>query len=480
MTAGPRLRRAGLRARTAIALALGGLAVAVSLGFISYELSRDYLIDKRLELARREAVLNARFTDAALAQGDRPVGDVLTDVSDQRSPVLVEIGDRWYGTVVGLGPGDVPAELRESLAAGEPAVALARVGDGAAAVTGLPLPVSRARFYQVESLVELDATLAAIRNSLVIGAAVTAVAAALVGLLVSRRVLRPLREMAATAERITRGDLAARLPANDDPDLSPLLESFNVMTEALDRRIELERRFAADVSHELRTPLTAINSAVHLVERRSPELSATGVQALTVLREQVDRFTKLVLELLDLSRLEADLADVVVEEVELRTLLRAIAAELDLPDGVLAVEPSVPVRIPTDPRRLRVVIRNLLENADRYGGGCTRLGVVREAAGIRVEVDDDGPGLGDDDPDHLFERFHRGSVARASGTGTGLGLALVAENMRALGGAVTAGTAPTGGARFTVTLPVETGTHVGGTADRARAGVMPTAGLMRS
>jgi two-component system, OmpR family, sensor histidine kinase MtrB len=466
---GPRRLRAGLRARTAVALALGGLEALVDQVVTSELVGDDAERHGHGEPAEREAVLNARFTDAALAPADRPVAEVLIDVSDQRSPVLVEFGGRWYGTVVGLGRDDVPTELRESLDAGEPAVALTRVGGGPAAVTGLALPASGARFYQVESLVELDATLAAIRNSLAAGAAVTAAAAALMGLLVSRRVLRPLREMASTAERITRGDLAARLPADDDPDLSPLLESFNVMTEALDRRIELERRFAADVSHELRTPLTAINSAVHLVERRSPELSATGVQALAVLREQVDKFTKLVLELLDLSRLEADLADVVVEDVHLRALLSAVLAELEVSDDVLVVEDSVPTRIATDPRRLRVVVRNLLENADRYGGGCTRLAVLDRPGAVRLEVDDDGPGLGDDDPDHLFERFHRGSVAKASGTGTGLGLALVAENVRALGGTVGADESAGGGARFIVTLPAVS--EVGAAADGPPASV---------
>jgi signal transduction histidine kinase len=302
-------------------------------------------------------------------------------------------------------------------------------------------------------VVELESTLEAIRNSLAVGAAVTTLGSALFGLAVSRRVLRPLREVADTAERIAEGDLSARLDAGNDPDLVPLLASFNHMADALDDRIERERRFAADVSHELRTPLTAMNSAVHLIERRADQLSGTGQQAVEVLRGQVEKFSRLVLEILDLSRLEADLADVDLEDVDLRALLGAVADEHGVDPAAVDLDPSAPARVRTDPRRLRVILRNLLENAERYGDGCVRLGVA--AAGDRVvfEVDDAGPGLGGDDPARLFERFHRGSVARQRGTGTGLGLALVAENARALGGSVSATDLPGRGARFIVLLP---------------------------
>lgn len=445
----------GLRARTAAALAIGGLIVSVTLGVLAYELARGYLIDKRVELVERETMVNAVFADGALNRDSEPVGDVVDAVSDQLSPVLVEQDGRWFGTVVGLGEADVPSELRELVGEGAPATAFTVVDGDPAIVAAAVLPNSGARFYQFFPLIELESTLAAIRTSLALGALITTIGSALFGLAVSRRVLRPLRDVADTAERIADGDLSARLEDGRDPDLVPLVSSFNHMADALDERIERERRFAADVSHELRTPLTAMTSAVHLIERRADQLSGNGQQAVDVLRSQVERFSRLVLEILDLSRLEADLADVNIEHVDLRGLLRVVVTENGLSPAVLDVDPDVPERLPTDPRRLRVILRNLLENATRYGDGCVRLGVRPDGEQVVLEIDDAGPGLAGDDPALLFERFHRGSVAIDRGTGTGLGLALVAENARALGGAVVAGDAPAGGARFSVRLPLE-------------------------
>ncbi|MHB1139232.1 MAG: HAMP domain-containing protein, partial [Microthrixaceae bacterium] len=226
---GPRGRPAifGLRARTASAIALGGLAVSVALGFIAYELSRAYLVDKRLEMVRREAVINARFLDGALAEEPDSVAEVLRQASDPVRPVLIDDRGRWSGAVVGVGERDVPAELQELVADGNAALQLASADGAPGVVVGVPLPRSNTDFYQVFPLVELDSTLAAIRNSLVIAAAITALASAALGVVTSRRVLRPLRDVTFAAERITEGDMSTRLSSADDPDLQPLIRSFN-------------------------------------------------------------------------------------------------------------------------------------------------------------------------------------------------------------------------------------------------------------
>jgi two-component system, OmpR family, sensor histidine kinase MtrB len=451
---GHRLR---LRFRTAAALALVGLVVSVSLGLIAYELARTYLVDKRLELVQREALLNAQFIDAALSDGRGEVRTVLGEVSEQVRPVLVEADGTWFGTVVGVGRDRVPASLVTAVDAGGAAVHVG-AGEGGAptAVVGVALPRSGAGFYQLFALDELAATLDAIRTSLVIAAVLSTAAAALIGLLVSRRVLSPLRATAAAARRITGGDMSARLDDRDDRDLMPLVESFNEMAAALDARIQRERRFAADVSHELRTPLTALTSAVHIVDRRADALGPTGRQAVDVLRSQLEQFKRLVLEILDLSRLEAGTADVQVESVDLRHVLAAVLGECDLPASALSVDADVPERVGTDPRRLRIILRNLLENADRYAGGCVRLGVGRAGDLLVLEVDDHGDGVPEEEREGLFERFRRGTAASAPDApkGTGLGLSLVAENVRALDGRVDITDVPGGGARFRVALPL--------------------------
>jgi signal transduction histidine kinase len=455
-----RRRRFGLRTRAAAAMALGGLAVSLTLGFLAYSLSRAYLLDKRIDLVRQEAMLQARIVAGPAASEPSPPSALLQGLGSTDRPVLLRSGDQWFGSVVGIGRRAVPAELAERVDEGTAAVAFTRIGGDPVAVVGIPLPGADRALYQFIPLVELAATLAAIRNALVVAAAVTTAGSAAYGLVMSGRVLRPLGETASAARRIAGGDMAARLDDHGDPDLVPLVESFNDMAAALDARIERERRFAADVSHELRTPLTALAAAVRIVERRSDGLDPSGREAVEVLRGQTDQFTRLVLEILDLSRLEAGIADVQSELVDLRAAVGAMAAEAGLDPHRIRISGDTPERVVVDPRRLRVTVRNLLENADRYGRGCTALTVDSDGSTWTLTVDDAGPGVRPEERQRIFERFHRGSAGSSAQAprGTGLGLSLVAENVRAMGGTVTVTDAPGGGARFVVQLPIGDGT----------------------
>ena len=135
--------------------------------------------------------------------------------------------------------------------------------------------------------------------SLLIGSTGTTLAGTLVGVYVSRRVLRPVTTMSAVASGITAGDLQARLDSRGDRDLDPLVSSFNEMVDALQTRIEREQRFTSDVSHELRTPLTVLKASVELVKQRSPEFPARSREAIEMLARQVAYFERLVLDLLE-------------------------------------------------------------------------------------------------------------------------------------------------------------------------------------
>ncbi len=429
--------------------------MSVALGFLAYELSRGYLLDKRIDMVRREALANAQFIDGALAEEPGAVGDVVSGVSDPVRPVLVDVDGSWYGAVVGFGEADLPPAVRELAQDG--AATELTTWDGQPAVTvGVSLPRSGATFFQTFPLIELASTLDAIRSSLVGAASLTTALFALLGLVISRRVLRPLREATDAAGTIAAGDMSTRLHTANDPDLVPLVTAFNEMADALDARIGRERRFAADISHELRTPLTALTSAVHIVDRRAAELSPTGRDAVDVLRSQVEHFSQVVVEILDLSRLESGLADVQVESVDIRRLLDSLFEELDVAPDIVDVGPGLPARLPTDPRRLRVMVRNLVENARRYAGGCTRIAVTCSAASWVVDVDDRGPGIPPAEREEVFERFRRGAASSVPGApkGTGLGLALVWENARALGGTVVIVDPPHAGTRVRITLPL--------------------------
>jgi signal transduction histidine kinase len=458
-----RRHRYGLRVRAAAAMALGGLVVSVTLGLLAYELSRTYLLDKRGDLVRQEAFLNAGLA-VSLPQDDTgELPGALEAIGGVDKPALLRVGDQWYGSVVGVGPQAVPAELLAIVERGEPGYAVTRIDGAPAAVVGVPLPGGERSFFQVFPVVELAATLDSIRNALVVAAVVTTLGSAAYGLFMSRRVLRPLRDTTTAARRIADGDLSTRLADVGDPDLSPLVAGFNDMAAALQERIERERRFAADVSHELRTPLTALNSAVRIVDRRVGDLDVDGRSAVEVLQSQLDHFSRLVLEILDLSRLESGTADVRAELVELRPMIAGLARDTQLDDARVVIGAGVPERVAVDPRRLRIVVRNLVENAANYAGGCTRLCV--SAAGDRwvLEVDDAGPGVDPAERSRIFERFHRGSAGTLDGaaTGTGLGLSLVDESVRAMGGSVEVGESSEGGARFRVELPVRSDLAVG-------------------
>lgn len=367
-------------------MALGGLVVSLTLGFLAYSLSRAYLLDKRIDLVRQEATLRARMVAGAAAPEPTPPSSLLQGLGSTDQPILVRSGEQWFGSVVGIGRRDVPTDLAQLVDGGTAAVAFTRIGGDPVAVVGIPLPGADRALYQFIPLVELAATLAAIRNALVVAAAVTTAGSAAYGLVMSGRVLRPLGETASAARRIAGGDMAARLDDHGDPDLVPLVESFNDMAAALDARIERERRFAADVSHELRTPLTALAAAVRIVERRSDELGPSGREAVEVLRSQTDQFTRLVLEILDLSRLEAGIADIQSELVDLRAAFDAMTTEAGLDRHTIHLSEDIPERVVVDPRRLRVTVRNLLENADRYGGGLHRA----DRRFRRSHVDPDG------------------------------------------------------------------------------------------
>ncbi|HWI03651.1 MAG TPA: HAMP domain-containing sensor histidine kinase, partial [Acidimicrobiales bacterium] len=180
--------------------------------------------------------------------------------------------------------------------------------------------------------------------------------------------------------------------------------------------------------------------------------------AFTVLSEKVSLFQRMVLDLLEISRLDGGTAVVSEDVIDVRHLLDRIAA-LHSGDGIpIQVEADVPSHIRGDRRRLAQAFGNIFDNANRYAGGVRRVGVSAPAPGsLRIEIDDGGPGVDEEERDAIFGRFARGVAGTAAGSssGTGLGLALTAEHIRLHGGSVWVEDADGGGARFVVALPVE-------------------------
>ncbi len=279
-----------------------------------------------------------------------------------------------------------------------------------------------------------------------------------------RRTLDPLARVIQTTEDIAAGKYGqvaevARAPR----ELARLGEAVNRMSLAVadsfrrQREAEAEtRRFLADASHELRTPLAAVSGFLQLWEQDegSPEERR---QALTAMQRETRRLTRLVTQLLTLSRLDAAPSQELHQEpVELSRWLQDHEPTLRALGGSRLTLEADPVWANIDPDRLMEVVMNLVANALRHtpanGTVTIRVGPLGRRA--RIVVDDEGPGIPGDVLPHLFERFYRGDAARSRDRGgMGLGLAIVKALVEAHGGQVAANNQPHGGARFTVWLP---------------------------
>ncbi|MEV4117282.1 HAMP domain-containing sensor histidine kinase [Micromonospora sp. NPDC049645] len=284
------------------------------------------------------------------------------------------------------------------------------------------------------------------------------------GLLLARRLARPIRVAATAAARLRAGDRAVRVPVEPPDEVADLAEALNGLAAALATSEGRQREFLLSVSHELRTPLTAIRGYAEALADGvlGPDDTVDTGRTMLVEAQHLDR---LIGDLLALARLEA--ADFPLEPVPVDLTRLALDAEPSWSARCAAVgvafrveTPGQPVPAYTDPGRIRQVLDGLLENALRVvppGSPvvlAVRPGGADPAHGGVLEVRDGGPGFTDDD---LAVAFERGALhERYRGVrkvGSGLGLALAAGLVRRLGGEISAGHAPEGGAAFTVRLP---------------------------
>jgi heavy metal sensor kinase len=281
------------------------------------------------------------------------------------------------------------------------------------------------------------------------------------GYLLAGRMLAPVGALADTARKITAESLSARLPvANPGDEFGRLAAVFNDTLARLDAAFEQLRRFTADASHELRTPLTAIRSVGEVALQRS--LSTEGYREVVgSMLEEVDRLTRLVENLLLLTRAEAGRIPLTRVTVDLRELVAAVSDGLRVlaeeKDQNLTVQLDGGVTAHCDAGVLRQGITNLLYNAIKY---TPQHGVIRVAATSTVggdaviEVQDTGPGIPAADHQRVFERFYRVDHARSRQTGgTGLGLAIARWAVEANGGRIELESLEGRGTLFRVVLP---------------------------
>ncbi|SDP94984.1 HAMP domain-containing sensor histidine kinase [Lentzea jiangxiensis] len=424
--------RLTLRCRVTLLSGLGLLLVTGVLAFTTWTLVSGSLLAQREAGATREAEAHARLA------GGSPTSSGLAELLAGPDSSILVVGPAG---VVTAGRAVEPSTLPPRLLHHPP-------GSARITVDGLPVlavarPLAGGVYVELSALRQLDGTLAVLRAALVAGTAGSALLGAALVSQAAKRALKPLAELGFAAGRIADGDLHARLPRQDDPDLAVLAARINSAAEALERRALRDARFVSDVSHELRSPLTTMVNSAAVLRRRCHRLPGAAGTALELLTSEVDRFARMVADLLEISR--ADQVDDPPCRVALDALVRNVVATRT--PVALDLEPAV---VLGDRRRLDRVLTNLLDNAERHAGGAVLVSVRPRGSSVRLAVEDAGPGVPEPLREEIFERFTRGR--NGDDPGSGLGLALVREHVRRLGGRVWVEDRSPCGSRFVVEL----------------------------
>lgn len=324
-------------------------------------------------------------------------------------------------------------------------------------VTGKQRP-SGLEIYAVRDLDEVQQQIDSLTTRAVLTSALVVPIAVLLALLAAGTVLRPVRDLRTTARRLAAGDLGARLRPRGSDELAELAGTFNDTAASLEKsvgelaRMEADsRRFVADVSHELRTPLSTLTAVAEVLESEAAGMTPDARESTRLAVTETRRLTELVEDLMEVSRFDAGAAMLHPEPVGLDSLIRDCLrsrgwldhVELDASDDEAVL----------DPRRLGVVLANLVGNALRHGEPPVQVDASGDPTTLTITVRDHGPGLPDETMQHLFDRFYKADPARTRTAGSGLGMAIAAENAKLHGGTIDAGNAERGGAVFTVRIP---------------------------
>jgi heavy metal sensor kinase len=283
----------------------------------------------------------------------------------------------------------------------------------------------------------------------------------------ARRSLRPIERITTTAAAIDAERPGERLAESGTRDeVGHLARTLNKMLDRIRGGVEQQRRLVADASHELRTPLASMRAELD-VSLRADDLSPAAREVLASVRDDVDRMSRTVDDLLTLAEADDHRLALGRGQVDLQQLARQAGRAIQPIAAHRAVTVEVngqPALVDGDPERLRQAVGNLLDNAVKFSPDGGRVAITtRNSGGVaRLTVTDEGPGVPPEDRARIFERFFRGDSSRTRGTGgSGLGLAIVHEIVTAHGGRVWAEEAEPPGSTFSIELP--------GTSQRAPA-----------
>ncbi|MER7971186.1 HAMP domain-containing sensor histidine kinase [Streptomyces sp. NPDC096080] len=453
-------------------LALGVVATtAVSLMGMRYYLLgqvdtelvkfRDSLTGSRLTVRQIDSLSALGFVrDRIVPDGgrERPGPDSVFAAVDGRGRAVALLGARPTGTQNALVRA-VPDAAALARAADPSDV---RVEGSAYRVTAVAL-ADGTYVLMASSTEALHAGMAkALKLDLAVGTLLLAVLACLTLFSVRRRMV-PLEAMVETSSAIAEGDLTRRVPSSHHPtrEVEQLRLALNAMLHQVEsayrtreRSAAQLRRFVADASHELRTPLSAIRGYLQLYDRGMLTDEAQRERAWGRVLAETDRMGHLVDELLTLARLDQQ-PELRFRTVDLSRLVRDAAEDLRVqqPGRPVEVGADGTLLVRADESGLRKVLGNLTGNVRTHTPADVpvRLSLERADGLVRIRVEDEGPGLAEEDAARVFDRFFRAG----GGAGSGLGLAIVQGVVHAHGGEVSVRTAPGEGLAVTVTLPAQ-------------------------
>jgi two-component system sensor histidine kinase MtrB len=332
------------------------------------------------------------------------------------------------------------------------------------------LGTGRYQIYLMFPLTQEVATLAVLRYAVVTTGAILVILLTFIAALVSRQVVTPVRAARQAAESLASGNLRDRMKVRGQDDLARLATSMNYMASELEKQINtleelsaVQQRFVSDVSHELRTPLTTVRMAAEVLYEARDDFDPVAARSAELLQNELDRFDALLSDLLEISRFDAGVAHLSLEEVDLRDLVyRVVEANERLAETYqteITVHESGEAKAEVDTRRIERIFRNLLVNAIEHSEGHPiDILIESDDAAVAVAVRDHGVGFEASQARQVFHRFWRGDAARARTVGgTGLGLAIAMEDANLHGGWLTAWGRPAMGAQFRLTLPKKVG-----------------------
>jgi two-component system sensor histidine kinase MtrB len=490
----------GLRFRLVVGFALVAVVSALTTGALAFREARNGVLQQSQDAVIRQ------FRDSIddLAPGippapDKPqlealVSEVAHANQSQGWQVLATYGDLRVSDAPDDAFDELTPELQHSVRT-QPAAVFQRVTTSGNPVLVVGLPVAyRTADGSAPALSGLTMYLIVPQSTeqAYVKAMITAIEhaalwalcpAVLLALLAARGVLRPVRALRRATRRMAEGHLDIRLAVNGSDELADLSRSFNETAAALERsvtelrRLEAQaRRFVADVSHELRTPLAAMSAVTDVLDEGAPHLDRETADAVGLISGETVRLARLVDDLMEISRFDAGAARLNLDEIDLCVSVGRTLASRGWLDQVETRQPEPGVlRTRVDPRRLDVVVANLVGNALRHGAPPVLLSLrVKderpEGAWAVIEVTDSGPGIAETAMPHIFERFYKADTTRTRSESSGLGLAITAENVHLHGGRIHVRNRPEGGAVFTVEMPLRRHSRADADSDGAGGG----------